>query len=344
MQWKKLCTSLELDLFKTLYSGQTFRWIYDQGIHKCVLFHPERKSHHLILLYQQSSCIQYYAIPPVPDSFLHWYFSLDLDMPKLYEEWSKDSYFASVSKEFQGLRMVRGDIVEVLMSFLCSQNNHLRRITSMVHALATQYGTPIQKYMDLDTLPKEESVALHDHPWLGLSPRQILERCGDLCTFPEWEDLQGDVDTTLRNMGFGYRAKYFVQTRDLLSNQHPSTREYLTHLATLPLVEARAELLALAGVGRKVADCVLLFGLQQFQVVPADTHVLRIVQDHYPSFLHKRGVSKKQKKDPFHDIIQRGFEQTFGTYAGIAHSVLFFDSLKNTHVNAGTEWVRWKEE
>lgn len=109
------------------------------------------------------------------------YFQLSVDLDTLYTKWSKnDQFFNKLSQNFGGLRMLRQDPVENLFSFICSQNNHISRIASMVEKLCTNYGQLINTY----------------------GGRSYF-------TFPQLSALAKDgVEENLRELGFGYRAKF----------------------------------------------------------------------------------------------------------------------------------------
>jgi N-glycosylase/DNA lyase len=333
--WTVLCSASKLNLQKTLYSGQAFRWVYEDGIHKCVLtvgqhWYAKGKimsptTHHLVWLQKQDKEICYTSIPTIPHEYLEHYFSLDVDMDQLYSQWAKDDWFKSIVGEdgYGGLRMIRGDVVEVVCSFLCSQNNNLKRITSMVMKLCSGYGKPIQE--------------------VSVDAKMLEDK--EMYTVPEFEDLIGDLDGRLREWGFGYRAKYFLGTRDLLleKNSFDSSRSYLASIAELETKKARAELLELPGIGRKVADCILLFGMNKVEIVPMDTHIKQIVESRYSWMLkakaNQKGVAKTKANETMHELIQDGFEKVFGQRAGWAHSVLFWYQLGNHSMFTSKGWV-----
>lgn len=74
------------------------------------------------------------------------YFQLNVDLEKLYQHWSlKDPNFKKVATTFTGIRILRQDPKENLLSFVCSSNNHISRITSMVEKLCLHYGNFISK-------------------------------------------------------------------------------------------------------------------------------------------------------------------------------------------------------
>lgn len=84
-------------------------------------------------------------------------------------------------------------------------------------------------------------------------------------------------ESILRQLGFGYRANYIPITSSLLLSK---PRDYLSSLrkekGQFKLEEVREKLLEFKGVGRKVADCIMLFGLGWDEIVPVDTHVFQV--------------------------------------------------------------------
>ncbi len=143
----------------------------------------------------------------------------------------------------------------------------------------------------------------------------------------------------MRELGFGYRAKYIAQTARVIAKEKPAG--WLETLrnpesamkspgkvasGTIPTYKAaHEELLALTGVGPKVADCVCLMGLGWGESVPVDTHVWQIAQRDY-----KMGkVKTKTFNKVMYDAVGDHFRSIWGSYAGWAHSVLFTADLKS---------------
>jgi N-glycosylase/DNA lyase len=199
------------------------------------------------------------------------YFQLDVDLEELYTQWSsKDAVFAKFQERFKGIRMLRQDPWENLISyvsscpnawsssfiyvpsFICSSNNNISRITKMVQNLCKHFSPPL--------------LSLPDH----CNP-------GEVCTyhpFPSPSALaEPTVNATLRSLGFGYRADYIQRTSKMLVDTHglsplsPEMREpsevWLDTLRQVDTAAAREELLKFVGVGRKVADCVLLMSMDK---------------------------------------------------------------------------------
>lgn len=153
--------------------------------------------------------------------------------------------------------------------------------------------------------------------------------------FPTPEALSvTTVEPHLRELGFGYRAKYIAETARVVAQDKPPG--WLNSLRNpgygvvqkgenLPTYKgAHEELLALAGVGPKVADCVCLMGLGWAESVPVDTHVWQIAQRDYNMGKSKTKTFNKVMYDAVGDL----FRGIWGDYAGWAHSVLFTADLK----------------
>ena len=119
------------------------------------------------------------------ETILRNYFQLDVNLSDLYLTWAKaDPNFDKISKHFEGIRILRQEPVECLFAFICSSNNNIARITSMVEKLALHYG---EKIAEVDGIP------YHSFPAVS-----ALAAAG--------------VEEKLRSLGFGYRAKY-IQVR-----------------------------------------------------------------------------------------------------------------------------------
>ncbi|KEG09135.1 8-oxoguanine DNA glycosylase [Trypanosoma grayi] len=241
----------------------------------------------------------------VETRFLRHYLALDIDLQQLWQRWTVDNpmgehplvrYLTShLTKEAHpvSIRHLRQDIHEVLLAFLCSQNNNVQRITSLMEKIATTYGfylcdynlatgevrrgekcsKPVAKHAKKNLKGADEWVALHRLPTI--------------------DQLSKQSEDDLRALGLGYRSKYIFDcasiikasgvtrpAKEKVDGLAPDTKLYkwyedlLDHRLTL--CEQRQKLLALPGVGRKVADCVLLFALGHYEVVPVDTHMAQV--------------------------------------------------------------------
>lgn len=250
------------------------------------------------------------------EALLKNYFNLHHDLSKLYKQWAEaDPNFRKRAPGFAGVRMLNQDAWEALVGFICSSNNNISRISQMVHKLCLYYG-----------------------PYIGTIGD---EPCHD---FPTPKSLAAPgVEAHLREVGFGYRAKYIAQTARNISQDRPAG--WLDSLRNpssiawgagtpadfkageeLPTYKrAHEQLLELSGVGPKVADCVCLMGLGWGEAVPVDTHVWQIAMRDY-----KFGGKSKNKTltKAMYDAVGDHFRGLWGSQAGWAHSVLFTADLR----------------
>lgn len=137
---------------------------------------------------------------------------------ELYPKWTKiDKRFASIGAHIGGTRLLRQAPLECLISFICSSNNHISRITSMLESLRTEFGE--RRWCTF-----ERAIII-----APLSPPTLFFLCAGehLCmyqgyayhAFPTLTQLQRATEAQLREMGFGYRAKFIVKTVQLLQER-----------------------------------------------------------------------------------------------------------------------------
>lgn len=311
-KWFKLiCNNAELQLMGTLNGGQSFRWKK----------HPKREdewigvfSNRVWILKQEDSCILYQVFEKnttdqnnsetIYNDILKNYFHLELNLTKCYDEWSKcDKYFKAAAEQFYGIRILKQDVVENIFSFICSSNNHITRISSMVEKLARFYG------------------------------EEICEVEGETYySFPNVQALSDDtVEGTLKSNGFGYRSKYISKSAKLIVEQGGD--EWINNLKKMDYHQAKKSLMSLTGIGAKVADCICLMSLGHLQAIPVDTHIYQIAKRLYmPKLPNNKTVTEKVYND-----IGDHFRSIFGPLAGWAHTVLFCADLKKFQETNGDE-------
>ncbi|OMP87346.1 N-glycosylase/DNA lyase [Diplodia seriata] len=330
-EWQRLPISLtELCINTTLRCGQSFRWRKSAEDEWSCALHGR-----ILSLRQDPEYLHYRAIfpekskapltPPastVPSTteddtleLVQHYFNLKPNLAQLYEEWAAaDANFRKKAPKFTGVRILKQDAWESLVGFICSSNNNIARISQMVEKLCTNYG-PLIGHIG--------SQAFHDFP-----PASAL--------------TDSKVEQELRQLGFGYRAKYLYQTAAMITEKEDGWLDGLRNPES-PVLGAEAspagefvesgregyrsaheQLLALQGVGPKVADCVCLMGLGWGEAVPVDTHVWQIAQRDYRFGKGKHSSLTKAT----YDAVANKFRSLWGKEAGWAHSVLFTADLK----------------
>jgi len=306
LKWRKfLCPKNSLRLDITLKCGQSFRWklLQPQSFSCESAVYIGVLQSRLLLLCQDDSNIFYHCVNQPSDEGiedkLRDYFQLKIDLPSLYTEWAKnDPVFDEISQDYPGVRMLRQDPLENVFSFICSANNNIARISGMVEKMCVEYGEFVTEF---------ETIKYY--------------------SFPQLENLcQVEVEAKLRELGFGYRAKYIQQSAAFILSK--GGVPWLCSHRDMSYSEARQSLLRLAGVGPKVADCVLLMSLDQAGAVPVDTHMFNIAKQYLPHLEQHKTVTDKVYLE-----IGNHFRSLYGEYAGWAHSVLFSADLKHLKEN-----------
>ncbi|MCM1287955.1 MAG: N-glycosylase [Clostridium sp.] len=207
------------------------------------------------------------------------YFDLDTDYGVIKESIIKaDERLADVILKHAGIRILRQDFFEMLISFIISQNKKICHIKQIVHLLSEKYG------------------------------QQIVTKDGRMVyAFPSVEALFHVSEEELRGCKVGFRAPYIRQAVCSVHNGEIDG----DILKNMPFYEARKSLMSIKGVGEKVANCVLLFGLSFASAFPVDVWMKRIMEELY---FHE---------DTKNDVIEKYAVELFGNYAGYAQQYLF---------------------
>lgn len=201
----------------------------------------------------------------------HSYFDLGLDYGKIREEISAiHPILADAAKYAPGIRILRQEPYEALCTFIISQNNNIKRIKGIVQRLCEQFG---------DRLPDGTYA------------------------FPDAEKMASLTADDLAPLRAGFRNRYLVDAARKVADGDVD----LEKCRSCDYDEARRELMQITGVGVKVADCTLLFGLHRIEAFPLDVWMKRAMATLFPSMT----------------------PGDFGQYAGIAQQYIFHYSRMN---------------
>ena len=228
-----------LDLALTFTCGQAFRWRrLDDGSWSGVVGRAELR----VATPKPGNTLHVEVMGPDPGraALIH-YFRLD-EHPEchlLHEEAAALRALPGFMP-LLGLRLLRQDPWETTASFVCSAAANIRKITACVEGIARTWGEEIP----------------------GSNRR----------TFPGPEVIAGATERELRSLGLGFRAPYLLESARRVARGDLGSWE---RLRRAPTAEARAVLCELKGVGPKVADCVLLFGLGRLEAYPVDRWIRR---------------------------------------------------------------------
>ena len=313
----------ELCLANVLQVGQSFRWIFNETSNDYTSTMKIRDQYSVVILRQSSTddVLEFASVDnkcglKELEERLTDYFRVEVSVEDLYtHQWlPNDSRFKD--HEISGNRILAQEPWETLISFICSSNNNISRITKMCHQLCLSFGNKVGTF---------ESVDHYSFP----TSNEIVERA---------------TEEQLRELGFGYRSKYLIDTANLLvldkkADGQKDDTEYLKELGSkLSYEELREHLMRYTGVGPKVADCVCLMGFKLDSVVPVDVHVSRIAKRDYNFQVRKSKIKDltakyseypitKKKINLELDLISEMFVEKWGEYAGWAQGILFSNEV-----------------
>lgn len=175
------------------------------------------------------------------------YLGLNDDYRAVNLSFSADPKLAEITGRCGTIRIMRQPFWETLESFIISQNNNIPRIQKIIEKFCELFGKDMGGF---HAFPLPEAVAKLD-------------------------------EDDLSELHCGYRAPYLIDAAKKVSDG--TIQEEL--LRTLPLDEARDLLMTVKGVGPKVADCTLLFGLHRLEAFPRDTWIKKAMAELFPEGL-----------------------------------------------------------
>ena len=229
----------------------------------------------------------------VDQKFIENYFGLDEDLGKIVESINRDPHIGKAVKEYWGLRLIRQDPWECLISYICATYKSIAAIKHMLNNIAQKFG------------------------------EKILFDGREFYTFPTCQKLATATEKNLASCGLGYRAKYVFAT---VKSIHKSNFDF-ENLKKQPYEKARAALMKFPGVGAKVADCVMLFSLGKTEAFPVDVWVKRVILNHYGEKLHTELAQKLLTRDSLssgdYEKLNAFGRKYFGQYAGYAQEYLY---------------------
>jgi N-glycosylase/DNA lyase len=265
----------DYDLAATLTSGQAFRWNFQNGGWNGVI------GQRWLRLHADELSIHARTAEPVWDwKWLSDYLQTDLALSTVLSTFPDDPPMRAAVNSCRGLRLLRQEPWECLASFLLSSTKQIVQIRQIVARLCEKFGEPIPA-------PPE-----HGPAW----------------SFPAPERLARARESELRECKMGFRAPYLRAAARRVAEGEVR----LGRLRHLPVEMARLELLQLPGVGRKIADCVLLFAYGFPTAFPVDVWVMKALSKLY--FSGRRPTAKR---------VRHFAETHFGPNAGYAQQYLF---------------------
>lgn len=215
------------------------------------------------------------------------YFNLQTNYEAIKEKLSNIDIYLKNSIEYgNGIRILKQDLWETLLSFIISANNNIPRIKTIIERIAKKYGNRIEYRNKI------------------------------YYTFPTPEMLQNASIDDFRGLGLGFRDVRIYETVQRTLKGEIDLEKLKQEENTEAL---RKKLLEIPGVGPKVADCVMLFALNRFDVFPVDVWVKRVISELYFN-----------KKEQTPNVIHEFAEKQYGDLAGLAQQYLFYWRRENS--------------
>ncbi len=249
----RLVVGRSFDLEASVHSGQSHRWRRDgQGAewHWGIVYDNLVKIRSTGLGPSEGVCLEFSPAVAggrdlVPQ--VERFFRLDDDVEGIHAAISRDPRVAEMVGLYPGLRLLRVDPWECMVSFICSANSNLARIHANVESIAEAYGRRLEVDGHVrSTLPRPPELA------------EVGER-------------------RLRDLGLGFRAPYVAAAAEAVAGGALD----LEALRRMAYPDAHQRLMELPGIGPKIADCILLHSLDQLEAFPVDVWVRRALREWY---------------------------------------------------------------
>ena len=207
-----------------------------------------------------------------------------------------DTYLCQAADYGRGIRILRQDPWEMIITFIISQQKTIPAIRQAVEQLSRQYGSPIQTVSS----PSDTSGT------------------NTIYAFPTPQQLSAAALEDLQNLKLGYRAKYIFKTTQDVCNRLLD----LEYLKTLNYQDSMSYLKQFYGIGEKVANCICLFGLHHIDAFPVDTWIQKILMaEYYPK--HPRRYKALPKSALMETIINDNFHFYKG-FRGVMQQYIFY--------------------
>ncbi|WP_238523172.1 DNA-3-methyladenine glycosylase family protein [Nitrosopumilus maritimus] len=199
---------------------------------------------------------------------------------------SKDKIVKNAVKKYPGLRIIKQDPFQCLISFIVSSNSNIQKIKTNLENISQKFGERVEY--------KDQEFFL----------------------FPNAKTLSKASITEIKNCGVGYRAKFIKEASKIFASE----KIMIDDLKSSDYFDAKKKIRIIPGIGNKVADCILLFSLDKLESFPLDRWMIRILEKYYSK---KFQIDTKTITEKQYDILHEKIVDYFGLYAGYAQQFLF---------------------
>lgn len=298
----------DYDLAATLDSGQAFRWRAVDDAWEGILagnFFRLRQTTDGISAELLGSAASQHGPRTTHSEQLRDYLQLDVDLAAVIATFPEDAPMRAAVAACRGLRLLRQEPWECLVSFICSSTKQIVQIRQIIARLCERFGEPIPVAAEVRRLHSNAERGAQKAKGKSEPPDVGSDRA---FAFPSASRLAGVSETELRACKMGFRAPYVLAAAQTVASGGLD----LARLHLLSTDEARVKLMELPGVGRKIADCVLLFAFGKQDAFPVDVWVRRALTELY--FPRRRPTPQR---------LERFANTHFEPNAGFAQQYLF---------------------
>ncbi|MFH1710096.1 MAG: DNA glycosylase [bacterium] len=232
--------TINFDLDSTLSCGQVFRWHrHNNGFWYGFI------NGKIVKLKQLGDYI-YFDGQAAREDIIK-YFNLKINYKKILGSIAKDPFIRKAVRKYYGLRIIKQDPFECLISYIFSSQNNIPRINKIADELSKRTG------------------------------KKTRFEGQDYFAFPQLTDLKGCCRKDIHACRLGFRDKYLDDAVGKLCTKDVDLKK----IVKLPYQKAKEELLKIKGVGNKIADCVLLFAFNKYEAFPVDVWIERVMKKYY---------------------------------------------------------------
>lgn len=253
----------DFNVIQTLNCGQIFRYVIDGDT--AVVYSKDKKA----LLSWTNDTIE---ITSKDLDYFYHFFDLSRDYSIIKSTLKNDEFLAPAVEYGYGIRILNNDAFEMIVSFIISANNNIKRIKNSIEYLCKKFGEKIDDYHAFPTLSALKKATISDY----------------------------------KDAGLGYRAEQMHDTIQRL------TERDILYLQQADKDEKMKFLLSLKGVGEKVANCIMLFGLGVRDVFPVDTWINKVYNHLTDSENNDRKKITRELTARYKDL--SGFAQQYFFY------------------------------
>lgn len=268
-------TRPDVDILKTALSGQCFRMNRQED--GSFLAVAKDKA---VKIIQNGDNIRFLCGEKEFSSFWEPYFDLSCDYEEHHKKIPKDDAFLRAAKDYSfGIRILKQDPWETLISFIISQRKNIPAIKSSIEKLCRMFGKKIPGF--------------------------------ECFGFPSPESLANAEDEELSACSLGYRVPYVKKTAQMVASGNVNLQE----LSKLDDENLFKSLCVFPGVGKKVANCVMLFAYRRTEAFPRDVWILRMEKEHYNGHFdetHYGGSAGLMQQYMFYFGKSEEYKQLFG--------------------------------